>query len=313
MKECFDKLIEEAIEKKDVCLFGKHAHNIAKQFGVSHKTVYNRFKSMYGKNPQDMIKDSLLPTKAKLESVILNTSSAEECRNVLNLPACLNTGLYDRVLGVSTYHAAKIKLLLKSPVSVRSTAFREDNISILMSQYLGDGSYDRTRHSLRISHGIKQAEYLRWKVGLIHDGYNTIPTEIKIRTHAQGHEYVSWYSRKLGNVDFPEQKSLAVPLLTPIGWLLWFFDDGHWGQDLQITNNNEEVCNTAKTELATYGIAARVNKCANTNAWLLTMCGQQNSVLFYKNFIEPFLHIIPESMKYKTEMKIESIDATYVC
>lgn len=311
MKECFDKIIVEAVAQKDVCLFGKHAQRIAKQFGVSHKTVYNRFKSMYGQSPQDIIKERLLPSKEKLISVILNSSTAEECNQILDLPRCLSQGLYDKVLGTSTYHTAKLRILRDMPISVRKTTYREDNVSILMSQYLGDGSYDRVRHSLRISHSIKQAEYLRWKVGLIHDGYNTVPTEIRYKTHTQGHEYVDWYSKKLGNVDFPQAKEQAVNLLTPIGWLLWYLDDGHWGQDIQITNGYLSVVLAGQKELETYGIKSRISKCSGAKAYNLIMRGQANSLMFFKNFIEPFSEIIPECMKYKTEMKIESGEASY--
>lgn len=311
MKNRFDKVIQEAIAKKDVCLFGKHAHQIAKQFGISHKTVYNRFKSMFGQSPQDHIKNQLLPSKEELISAILNSSSAEECMCMLNLPTCLARGIYDTVLGKSTYHAAKMHILRSVPISIRRTTFREDNVAILMSQYLGDGSYDRKRHSLRIAHGIKQAEYLRWKVGLIHDGYNSVPTEIQARTHTQGHMYACWYSKKLGNVDFPENRESAVNLLTPIGWLLWYLDDGCWCQDIQITTGYLTVAEAGQAELKTYGIESRVTKCSGANAYNLIMRGQANSLLFFKNFIEPFYKITPECMKYKTEMKIESGEASY--
>ena len=312
MKTYFDKVIQEAINQKDVCLFGQYAHQIARQFGVSHKTVYNRFKSLFGQSPQDYIKNQLLPSKESLIATILDSSSTEECMRMLNLPACLARGLYDQVLGKSTYHAAKLHILQSIPVAIRKVTFREDNVALLMSQYLGDGSYDRKRHSLRIAHSSKQAGYLRWKVGLIHDGYNTVPTEIQTCTHTQGHEYVCWYSKKLGNVDFPENRESVVSLLTPMGWLLWYLDDGCWCQDILITTGYQAVAEAGQAELKTYGIEARVSKCSGANAYNLTMRGQANSLLFFKNFIEPFSEITPECMKYKTEMKIESGEASYV-
>jgi hypothetical protein len=304
MKEEFDKAISTAIATKDVQFFGKLSEELRIKYNVSKKTVHNRFHSMFGCSFRDYIDARILPSKEELTSIILNTSSSEECRLQTKLSHRKFVGLYDKLFGVSTYKEAKKRILLDTPTPVRLSSLREDNLAILMSQYLGDGSYDRLRHSLRIQHGEKQAEYLRWKVGLIIEGYNLQTAEITERTHAQGHKYFDWYSRKLGNVDFPEDKSEVPKLLTPLGWLLWYFDDGTYGQDISICTNLESVAKAAQIELKTYGIDARVNKVSTANAYLVTMCGGINSIRFYKAFIEPFLNIIPNCMKYKTEVKI---------
>lgn len=304
MKEEFDKAVSTAIATKDVQLFGKISEELRIKYGVSKKTIHNRFHSMFGSSFRDYVDARILPSKEELISIILNTNSSEECRLLTGLSNRKFVGIYDSIFGVSTYRAAKEQILLDTPTAVRLSSLREDNLAILMSQYLGDGSYDRVRHSLRIQHGEKQAEYLRWKVGMIIEGYNLQTADIKEKVHAQGHKYYDWYSRKLGNVDFPENKSEAVKLLTPLGWLLWYFDDGTYGQDISICTNLDSVAIAAQTELKTYGIEARVNKVSTANAYLVTMCGGTNSIRFYKAFIEPFLLIIPNCMKYKTEVKI---------
>lgn len=304
MKEEFDQAISTAIKTKNVNLFGRVSEDLRLKYGVSKKTVHNRFHSIYGNSFREYVDARILPTKEELTSIILNTSSSEECRLATGLSTRKFVGIYSKLFGVSTYTAAKEQILLSAPSKVRKSSLREDNLAILMSQYLGDGSYDRVRHSLTITHGEKQVEYLRWKVGMIIEGYNLQTAEIKKEVHTQGHTYYRWYSRKLGNVDFPENKTEAVPKLTPLGWLLWYLDDGTYHQDISICIRLEDVAIKAKQELKTYGIESRVNKVSTANAFTLTMCGGTNSIKFYKVFIEPYLSVIPKCMLYKTEVKI---------
>lgn len=304
MKEDFDKAIALAIENKDIQLFGTISFEIANKYNTSHKTVHNRFVSIYGKPFRKYILEKLEPTKEQLVSIILNTNSSEEVRGVLGLPNRMFVGMYDRYFGVSTYQKAKLSILKTIPVKQRKSSLREDNIAILMSQHLGDGWYDSKRHALRITHGIKQAEYLRWKVALIHEGYNKTNTEIKVRHHKQGHDYVDYYSGKLGHVVFPVQKSEAVKLLTPLGWLLWYLDDGNYTQNITISIGDETIALAAQKELKTYDISSRIYKIKNKNAYNLILCGQQEDLKFYRTFIEPFINKIPNCMKYKCEMKI---------
>lgn len=304
MKEEFDSAISTAIKTKNVQLFGKLSEELSIKYKVSKKTVHNRFHSMYGASFREYVDARILPTKEELVSIILNTNTSEECRVATGLSHRKFVGIYDKLLGVSTYKEAKERILLEAPPPVRLSSLREDNVAILMSQYLGDGSYNRERHSLTITHGEKQVEYLRWKVGMIIEGYNLQTAEIKEATHTQGHKYYRWYSRKLGNVDFPLAKENAVRLLTPLGWLLWYLDDGTYSQDISICTNLEEVAQAAANELLTYGIEARVNRVSTANAYTITMRGGVNSIKFYKAFIEPYLSIIPNCMLYKTEVKI---------
>lgn len=304
MKEDFDKAISTAIATKNVNLFGKVSEDLRVKYNVSKKTVHNRFHSMFGCSFRDYVDARILPTKQELTSIILNTSSSEECRLATGLSHRKFVGIYDKLFQVSTYKEAKERILLEAPAPVRFSSLREDNLAILMSQYIGDGSYDRVRHSLRIQHGEKQAEYLRWKVGLILEGYNLQASKISKCTHAQGHTYYDWRSNKLGNVDFPEDKSKVPKMLTPLGWLLLYLDDGTYQQDISICTNLESVALAMQLELSTYGISSRVNKAGAANAYLVTMRGGEHSIRFYKAFIEPFLSIIPSCMLYKTEVKI---------
>jgi len=304
MKDFFDKAIELAIQNKDYTCFNKIARELCSEYGVSLKTVHTRFHSMFGCGFAEYVKSRIYPTKDEVEAALMCSSSSDECRANLMVNRRMYSGIYDKYFGVSTYTAAKECVLMSAPVKVRLSSLREDNLAILMSQYLGDGSYNRERHALRIQHGIKQGQYLRWKVGLLFEGYNKVSTRIVLREHKQGHSYYDYYSGKLGHVVFPHNKEEAVPLLTPLGWLLWYLDDGTYGQDISLCMHLEATAIAAMSELLTYGVTSRVNKCSNVNAYTVTMCGGANSVLFYKNFIEPFISIIPECMLYKTEVKI---------
>jgi len=299
MKRDFDEVISESIALKDVSHFGKRIKKIADKYGVHERQIYIRFKSIYGASPREIIKKELTPPREKLEDLILSSESSKEFIEKSELPKCIWQGLFDREFGVSTFQKAKLQILKDNHEPVRKNITREDNVSLLMSQYLGDGSYYRNRHAMRIDHSIKQANYLRWKVALLKEGFPFLPTKITQTVHTQGHEMVQWWSRRLGKIEFPGNKAQAVELLTPIGWLLWWLDDGGWWQDISIACKDEQICRAAVKELETYGISARVVRSQS-----FVMCGQKQSLLFYQNFIQPYEDLIPLCMRYKFELKI---------
>lgn len=295
MKERFELAIKEAVAKKDLQYFGKIDKQLAKEFGVTQKTIHNRFHSYYGCGFREHVANLLMPSKEMLCKIIINCRDCKEFDDKLELPTALRSGLFDRVFGVSTFYQAKVKAINTFPPHVRQSTQREDNVAILMSQHLGDGSYDRRRHSLRICHGHKQVDYLRFKVALILEGYPSLNRKIcENVSKKDGYVSYSWRSNKLGNVYFPEDKTEAVKLLTPLGWLLWFLDDGcAVGQNLSIAMSDERLQEAAVLELKTYGIEARCShRC-------IVMCGYSNDLKFDLNFIKPFDSIIPECMHYK--------------
>lgn len=293
----FDRIIAEGKQNKDVRAFGKAVGYLTEKFGVSEKTLYNRFKSTYGKSPKDVIKDAMFPTTEEFIQVVLNSTSSEQVRGKLGLSNRSFVGIYDKYLQVSTFHAARLHLL-NARVNVKYTNLREDNRSLIYSQLLGDGSYDARRHALRIIHGEKQVGYLKWKVSMINHAYPKTATKVTVRTHAQGHVYGDYYTA-LGNVDvFPEHE--CVEKLTNLGWLLWWLDDGSHTQNITIAcKRSELVRQEAVRVLATYGIQARAD---GVN---IIIAGQENDLKFYYNFIHPFIAQIPECMMYKVEDIVE--------
>lgn len=297
MKERFDKIIEEGIANKDLDCFGKHVGKLAEDFGVGMKTLYTRFKSCYGLSPREVILNAIYPTKQEFIDIVINATSAKEVRDATGLSGRHFVGIYDKYLGCSTYVAAKRKLL-SMQLNTQYVNVREDNRSLIYSQILGDGSYNADRHGLRIIHGENQIGYLKWKVNMINKAYPKTSTKVSERVHKQGHTYGDYYT-PLGNLDIPSEVD-CVELLTNRGWLLWWLDDGSHNQNITIAcQRSEAIRKEGVRVLKTYGIEARYD------ADKLIMCGQQNDLKFYYNFIKPFLNEIPKCMLYKVEDIVE--------
>lgn len=296
MKEDFDKLIQIRTTDRSLEGTGEEMQAIADKYNVSVKTAYNRFKSTYRRSPRDAILDSILPEYNALCSTLLNAEDSKEFFKLVDLPQTLRKGIFDKTWGVSTFQKAKVKLL-KERMYVDYNPVREDNRSLWYSQLLGDGSYNSVRHAFIISHGEKQIEYLKWKVSLINKAFPKTPTNVSVLTHSQGHKYGSYYSGNIGNIDIPtHNREEVIPLLTPLGWLLWWLDDGGHYQNIAIFSISSKIVDSAIKELSTYGIKARKGQNG------VIMCGEAEDVKFYKNFIEPFIDVIPKCMQYKVKI-----------
>lgn len=298
MTKEFDRIIQKGIKEKNPSIFSSEIKHLTEKYGVCEKTIYNRFFSVYNKKPKELILDEIFPSKEELTSIILNSSSSTEVQKQLNLSNRLFVGIYDKYFGVSTFKKAKETIL----ATKLTTLFKPnipDNRSIIYSQILGDGSYDKKRHALIITHGEKQAEYLKWKVSLINAGYPQTKSVVTKRIHKQGHTYFSYYTN-LGNIDIPAEEYECVKNLTNLGWLLWFLDDGSYCQNISIScKRDEKIKIEAIHELSTYGIKARYDETK------LIMCGGSEDIKFFINFIKPFYNKIPICMKYKTEDIVE--------
>lgn len=296
MKDDFDKLVEDAVTIP-ATRTNVRMEEIATKYGIGTKTVYTRFRSIYGRPLKDEIRAKLTPTKAALSSLILNTTSVDEVWKALGRGSTFFSGLFDGYYGVSTYTKAKLHIL-EHNVTTPYVVTREDTRSIIYSQLLGDGSYDAQRHALRICHGSKQTEYLKAKVAMLCKALPKLPSKVALRTHTQGHDYAEWYSRHLGNIDIPSKEEYAalVPKMTPVGWLLWYLDDGCLGQDIMICTSRSDLQQAIMAELLTYGIQSRIASDA------VYMRGRRNTIQFYKTFIEPLLHLVPNCMLYKVKI-----------
>lgn len=290
--------------RKQGLTFKQAKEVLMQEFMVTETELVKRVRSLFQKPMADIFE----PTDQEIQHALLRAENSAEFKELLGIASDNYSGFFGRRLGVSTFAEAKSKCLykVKIPNLNPTTA---DNESIIFSQVLGDGSYDKVRKSIRISHSIKQLEYLRWKVSLISAGYPQLNSveNIKCMVHTQGHEYCSWYSTKLpehiySKLDTYSQADMLKEL-TPIGVLLLFLDDGclYWKDSKVLSicqGNTLEVHQNLANYFSTYNIHG------NVAATGFNINRQVEIVKFINTFIKPFSNIIPECMRYKTEIMI---------
>lgn len=278
------------------------------EFNIRSDEVSRRFKSFFGKNVTEYITDRLTPSKEEADKALILCNNVDEFKQMLGIKSgAIWKGFLDKYYGVSTFTAAKTKAVLDTPVTpYRPT--REDNLSILVSQVLGDGSFDKVRSAFIIDHKADHIDYLMFKVGLLKAAYPFVPGVERCRkfVHSQGHEYVNYYAggfHKYRSILTQDKPSL-VKELTPLGWLLWYLDDGGYyktseGQHIiQLAAKDDELCNVAIQELATYGY----NFSKTKNA--ICLKDAPGVAKFINGMIHPFYNLIPECMMYKCDMKV---------
>lgn len=282
---------------------------LAEEFHISIRSAGDRFKSIFGKPIRDYIVDINTPTKELLRDAIVRCDTQEDLLKFLNIHYDWIKGLYDKYFKVSTFRAAKLKLFNEFD-RIEYNPTIEDNLSILISQKLGDGSYEfyDGRSSLKIEHGYKQYDYLKFKINLLKKAFPTISglETIKKREY-KGYISYSWRSNNLRNRYMEIIQNFTgsdlIDRLTPFGWMLWYLDDGN----LTISDNSNQLsfaihediirCKAIK-ELKTYGF-----NFANYNEQIV-ISDKFTIIKFLNCFIKPFIHLIPECMKYKCIVKI---------
>lgn len=282
---------------------------LAEEFHISIRSAGDRFKSIFGKPIRDYIVDINTPTKELLRDAIVRCDTQEDLLKFLNIHYDWIKGLYDKYFKVSTFRAAKLKLFNEFDI-IEYNPTIEDNLSILISQKLGDGSYEfyDGRSSLKIEHGYKQYDYLKFKINLLKKAFPTISglETIKKREY-KGYISYSWRSNNLRNRYMEIIQNFTgsdlIDRLTPFGWMLWYLDDGN----LTISDNSNQLsfaihediirCKAIK-ELKTYGF-----NFANYNEQIV-ISDKFTIIKFLNCFIKPFIHLIPECMKYKCIVKI---------
>ena len=92
--------------------------------------------------------------------------------------------------------------------------------------------------------------------------------------------------------------------MTPLGIMLWYLDDGCYyvsksgHQSISLSITDEEIRRQAYDVFKSYGIEFSVR------GVYLVLQDRVKIAMFMNCFTKPFLHMIPECMKYKCEMKI---------
>lgn len=289
---------------------------LCQEFDMKSDKVSRWFKSLFGMTIRDALKNKLLPTRDQVINALLTSNDVIEMQNKLGLKSTSAAwkGLLDREFGYSTYASAKANYIFRQKIEYYNPN-PQDNLGIIISQLLGDGSFDKTRRAIRIQHGIKQFEYLKWKVALINKAYPlSYPvSKVNTSTHTQGHEVVSWYSGKFSETTFNKVVSMApselFDNLTPLGWCLWFLDGGGYYtysinptktlHKIEIHVHDVPIRKAAIVELTSLGF------CPNeTEAGSIVFQDLVQIAKFINTFVKPFDHVIPSCMKYKYDMKI---------
>ena len=282
-----------------------------KEFGITSGAFLKRFKSYYGMTVSEKISELVEPTREELIKEIIKAKTVAELWDSLNISLYRRTGLFDRHFGVSNFSKAKAICLMETFKNTYNPTI-DENRSLVASQVLGDGSYNSYRGAISIAHGEKQIDYVFYKASLFNKAFPTTKPagNTSILTHTQGHTYASWWSGRLPSklttwLD-ETTKAEMVKSLTPFGLCLWFMDDGYINLNLFERGNtyvsmyvhDNGALDSLVEELKSYGIHATISK---NNLKIGTM---ESAVMFYKCFIEPFKDLLPECLKYKTEMKI---------
>lgn len=297
----FYEITSELIERKEP----KKAilKSLTTTFCITEKEVHKRIRSLFGNSLDELLK----PSKHDLTMAILKASNIDE----LKLEVKINNGLgrlYEEYYGVSTFASARKVCENYREVTAYSPS-KDDNLSILISQKLGDGYIERG-NSLHIQHGEKQFEYLVEKVKLINKAFpstNAVGT-IKKYVHKQGHIFYSWRSGVMNNSQFKyiteTKDSELVNKLTPLGVFLLYMDDGCL---LQKGVNVLSICNPCNDTrealiklLRSYGITSVNYK----NDMEVSMTNIIDVTTFLNTFVRPFNKYIPKSMEYKATLVI---------
>lgn len=285
---------------------------LAKEFNLRSDEVSRMFKSFFGMTVREALERKHLPSREQIEKALILSSDVHEMLALLNLDKTSSywKGLLDREFGFSTYASAKANYLSKQVVEAYHPT-KDDNLAIIVSQFLGDGSFDRLRRSIVIAHGIKQADYLLFKAGLIRKAYpNAYPvSHVRRYTHTYGHEYVSYYTGNFSETTFHKvvnmSKKELIEALTPFGWFLWYLDDGHYSvseeygsQSLGIAIHCPELRKLALLKLKAYGFSF------NEQPEMIQLQGKAEIAAYINGMLKPFAHLVPACMMYKLEMKI---------
>ncbi|MFA5395494.1 MAG: hypothetical protein WC346_05675 [Methanogenium sp.] len=276
---------------------------LAKEFHIRKRNARDRFKSLFGKCVRDYISNNIIPTREQMRDAIIKSSTHDEMCNILNVNRDLLKGLYDKYFGYSTYFKCKICLLNEIDV-IQYNPTIEDNYSLFISQWLGDGYFDFTnnRSCLSLEHCEKQFDYLKFKISLFKKAFPNLPGFESITPRKDINSF-RWRSNNMYNSYMTKIQTItleeALTKLTPFGWCLYYLDDGYLcNSGLGISTTNKELQLLIQKELSSYGIKSNISSKA------VTIQSKEEIIKFLNNFIKPYLHIIPKCMHYKSYIKI---------
>lgn len=287
---------------------------LAKEFNIGKRTAGDRFKSMFGLPVRDYISNNIIPTKEEMIDFIIQSNSFEELYRICGInDSARLVSILNEYFKQSNFTKIKFNLVAKIPSTIYKVT-REDNMSILISQYLGDGHIER-EGGFKIEHCDKQYQYLKFKVGLLNkafpytNGLEAIRKRL-ILDKRTGKNYVS-YAYRTREVLKSQLKIILgrsirdnIHSMTPLGVCLYYMDDGYLGinnkyrtVELSFSVSNSETQDYLIEYFKTYGFYF------NKNSKAISLNKKVEVLKFIQNFILPFDYMLPECMKYKYDYK----------
>lgn len=288
---------------------------LSKEFNISKRLAGDRFKSIFKMCVRDYISKNITPNKEFLIDCLIKSENFNEFYKLTDFN---NTKelylLLEKYFNQSNYFKIKTNLIAKIPIH-NYFVNREDNESILLSQYFGDGHIERF-NSFKIEHCENQYEYLKFKIGLLNKAFpmtNGIEG-IKPRTFIlskNNKEYKSYSYRTNGCLGKQILKILNRSLsenvknITPFGICLYYLDDGYLTYnanfntiELGISSKNDELRLELIKYFKTFGFQFN-----NSNKSAITLQSKIAIIKFINEFIIPFDYLLPECIKYKYNYK----------
>jgi len=287
---------------------------LAKEFGISKRLAGNRFKSLFGMPVRDFISKNIEPSKEEFIDMIIKADNFESLYKLSGVNDMKKvTKLLNKYFNQSNFFKVRANLIAKVPIKDYIVT-REDNESILISQILGDGSIERNA-GLKIEHGYKQYDYLKFKIGLLNKAYpktNGLES-IRKRTVFDKRTNKTYYSftYRTGEVLKSQLTKIQNRTLkenifnmTPLGVCLYFMDDGYFHIskkynvcELAFSAINEEKKEILIEYFKTYGYHFNnYNNCIALNKKI-------SIIKFINDFIKPFSYMLPKCMEYKYDYK----------
>jgi hypothetical protein len=234
-----------------------------------------------------------------------------------------------------------------------------EKCTILIGNFLGDGSYDNRGSILKNRHSNKQNDYVKWleylydNMGVLQDAkydhpYPTnidpsakislVKAKVPIATFFETNNFFKYSNNKYtktGNRTYYKKgtkivSEYALRNIHPFGLLLWFLDDGSLSVKRRVKKDGsqhgvqrqailcthsftyDEHVTIEKVFKSRFGIEIRIHNhsCKNpvtkkvSSTGVHTYINATNFRKFY-DVVRPYLHLIPESMKYKFDMQYE--------
>lgn len=275
--------------------------SLSEKYGCSIEKIYWTFRNHIGCKLRDARYYYREPSVEDFTKALVLTDTATKLR--LSFPNICNRqwrGIYDRMLGVSTYSRAR-ELALLQALPTRYIPQTDNNMSMWAACFLGDGSYDNKRKAWRIEHCAKQYGWLCRKVEMFNAAFPQCSTKI---SHNKKRDTYSWYSCKIGSGKFDRisssPKHESVRHLNEYGLWYLFLDDGCYCRTSQqlvsYATSNMEIATRLQEKIEEIcGVSFRI-----CNEHCITLTGIENVLVFFRSILEPFSRYTPECMKYKT-------------